>query len=126
MSANHHVAILGASTNPERYSYIALDLLKSHGYPVSPIHPSGKPVCDLPCFKHISDIEKPIDTLSIYVKPQILSSMLPDIIKAHPARAIFNPGTEDDVAMAALKDAGVRVVCACTIVLEKTGQFLSV
>jgi len=33
------VAVLGASNNPDRYSYQAIDLLAKHGHRVYPIHP---------------------------------------------------------------------------------------
>ena len=44
MSQNKTVVVLGASSNPERYSYKAIALLLEKGDHVIPIHPKEKEI----------------------------------------------------------------------------------
>ncbi|MGB9619557.1 MAG: CoA-binding protein, partial [Armatimonadota bacterium] len=56
-----NVAVLGASSNPDRYSYKAVEALSEAGYRVFPVHPSGRAVNGLMCYPRLRDIEEPLD-----------------------------------------------------------------
>lgn len=118
------VAVLGASDNPERYSHQAVLLLKEHGHRVLPIHPALESIAGLPVTKTLSDLPPgPVDTLTLYVGAARLPSMAEEIIRARPARVIFNPGTESPELQSALTAAGIPWQEACTLVLLRTNQF---
>jgi len=117
------VAILGASRNPERYSYKALAMLRSHGYKVVPVHPTLKEIEGVQVRNSLSEIEGRIHTLTLYVGPRHIGGEIDAIIKLNPERVIFNPGTESEELKAALDSAGIPYIDACTLVLLSTGQF---
>jgi predicted CoA-binding protein len=117
------VAVLGASPNPERYSHMAVTLLKSMGFPVIPIHPTAPEINGVPAVKSLADIRQVVHTLSLYVGPKRLPSFLEDIVRLHPQRVIFNPGTESPEATDVLGRAGIECVEGCTLVMLKTAQF---
>jgi predicted CoA-binding protein len=117
------VAVLGASPNPERYSHMAVTLLKSVGFPVIPIHPTAAEINGVPAVKSLADIRQEVHTLSLYVGPKRLPSFLEDIVRLHPQRVIFNPGTESAEATDVLGRAGIECVEGCTLVMLKTAQF---
>ncbi len=117
------VAILGASRNPERYSYKALTMLRSHGYKVVPVHPTLKEIEGVPVHNSLSQIEGRIHTLTLYVGPRHIGSEIDAIVKLNPERVIFNPGTESQKLKEALDSAGIPYMEACTLVLLSTGQF---
>ncbi|GKT23207.1 hypothetical protein ADUPG1_012355 [Aduncisulcus paluster] len=122
----HTVAILGASDNISRYSYMAVDLLSKaeEGYHVIPINPAKKVICGLQSVATLDDVSEKIDTLSVYVKPSISTHISDQILRSHPSRVIFNPGTENPSLMEKLSADGVKVIEACTLVLQKSKQFL--
>jgi len=120
---NSDVAVLGASTNEERYSFKAVRMLKEHGHSPIPVHPAGHTVDDVPGLKSLSEIPKPVDTLTVYVNPKISDSQYEDILKLKPRRVVFNPGAENDPLAKKLETAGIEVVSACTLVMLQTGQF---
>lgn len=123
MTTKQTVAVLGASTNPERYSNKAVRLLREHGHQVIPVNPAQDLIEGLPATHALGDIREPVDTLTLYMAPKHLVALADRIVALKPGRVIFNPGTEDPALQARLDDAGIRWEEACTLVLLRTGQF---
>lgn len=120
---NQTVVVLGASPKPERYSNKAVALLKEHGYEVIPVNPSGVGIHGLSTVKSLADIQVTAGTLTMYVSPEVSSGQKDAILQLAPERVIFNPGSENSELEAALKDNGIKIVHACTLVMLKMGQF---
>ncbi|MGJ8695343.1 MAG: CoA-binding protein [Verrucomicrobiaceae bacterium] len=118
-----NVAILGASPKPERYAHKAQLLLTEHQHTVLPISPTGAEILGIPGYQSISDITEPIDTLTLYLGPDRLAPLIPEIIRAKPQRIIFNPGTESPEAQTAFQQAGIKTENACTLVLLHSRAF---
>ena len=118
-----NVAILGASQKTERYSYKALQMLTEHDHSVYPVHPTLKEIEGHKVFSSLGEITDKIDTLTVYVSPKWIKDTIPSIVELKPGRVILNPGTESEDLKAALTDAGIPFLEACTLVLLRTGQF---
>jgi predicted CoA-binding protein len=120
------VAVLGASSDTNRYSYKAIQMLKEYGHIPVPIHPRETEVLG---YKVVPDIRtlvkqgKKIDTLTMYVNPALSTKYQQDIIDLKPKRVIFNPGSENPGLEKALAENGILVEDACTLVLLRTNQF---
>ncbi len=120
-----NVAVLGASDNPERYSYKALKMLTEHGYNAIPVHPVLDEIEGIKVVKSLGDIRENVYTLTVYVGPARISPLVEEIVKLKPERVILNPGTESEELKAALDKASIPYIEACTLVLLRTGQFES-
>ena len=59
----------------------------------------------------------------MYVGAKISTGLHDAILKLNPERVIFNPGTENPELESALKNNGIEIIHACTLVLLKTEQF---
>lgn len=117
------VAVLGASNKRERYSNKAVRRLLEHGHEVLPVNPGIQEIEGLSVFKGIESLPKDIDTLTVYVHPQLSSELEEKMILLAPRRIIFNPGTENPELQRKLEEKGILVQDACTLVLLSTGQF---
>jgi predicted CoA-binding protein len=117
------VVILGASINPDRYSYKTQLALMEKGHTPVPVNPRYDQIDGIQCYPELKSLERNIDTITIYVKPAILRSMTEDIVHLRPRRVIFNPGAECQEVSARLESAGIKVQNACTLVLLNTSQF---
>lgn len=117
------VAILGASQKSERYSNKAFHMLKEYGHTPLPISPSLKELEGVKVFANVAEIKVSVDTLTMYVGAAISSAMENEILRLHPKRVIFNPGSENPELEAKLENVGIEVERACTLVLLRTGQF---
>ena len=118
-----NVAILGASNDPERYSYKAVVRLKEAGHNVLPVHPKLTSIEGIPVFASLSKISVPVDTLTLYVSPEISSKLASEIFSVQPKRIIFNPGAENREFVAKAEAQGIEVQEACTLVMLGTGQY---
>ena len=116
------VAILGASTDPERYSYKALKKLLESGHEPLLVSPKYDEIEGHKVYKTLEDLPS-FDTLTVYVNPQISSNLKESIVSLKPKRVIFNPGSENSELQKELKDSGFEVIEACTLVLLSTDQF---
>ena len=122
-SQTERVVIIGASDNPERYSHQAQLLLRQHGHEVVPVHPKLAEIEGVPVMADVNAISGPVDTVTLYVGPQISLTLKDKLIALKPRRVIFNPGTENAALVEALIAAGISCEEACTLVLLRTGQF---
>jgi predicted CoA-binding protein len=114
--------ILGASDNPARYSYLALNRLKNHGHPIVAIGRKEAVVAGVPIHDETLD-EKDVDTVTLYLNPDHQKMYYDYILSLHPKRIIFNPGTENDELASLAARNGIKTMEACTLVMLATGQY---
>ncbi|HKO80471.1 MAG TPA: CoA-binding protein [Chitinophagaceae bacterium] len=122
MNKEKKTLVLGASDNPARYSYLAIQRLRSHGHPVVGIGRKNTKVADVNIEKEkvpVSDV----DTVTLYLNPTHQQEYYDYIISLHPKRIIFNPGTENDKLVELAKEKNIQTQEACTLVLLSTGQY---
>ncbi len=117
------VAILGASKNLDRYANKAQKFLVEKGHNIVLINPKYDMVDGVKCYPNLASYTQNIDTITVYVRPSILSTLVQDILQASPYRVILNPGAQDGNVKDQLEAAGIEVVLACTLVLLRTSQF---
>jgi len=122
MGNSKKTVILGASDNPSRYSYLALNRLKSHGHPIVAIGRKEAMVSGVPIQK-TTPPEKDVDTITLYLNPQHQKMYYDYIVSLNPKRIIFNPGTENDELATLAKRNGIKTMEACTLVMLSTGQY---
>jgi uncharacterized protein len=123
MRAAETVAILGASSDPERYAFKAQRLLKEQGHRVIPVSAKEATIDGDATVAELRAIKGAVDTLTVYVRPAISSRYREQIEALKPRRVIFNPGTENEELAAALRAAGIETEDACTLVMLRTGHF---
>jgi predicted CoA-binding protein len=114
--------VLGASDNPARYSFLAINRLREHQHPVIAIGKKSTVVADVAIQmdpKPIADL----DTVTMYLNPENQKNYYDYIISQHPRRVIFNPGAENPEFEKILSQEGIQPVEACTLVLLGTGQY---
>jgi uncharacterized protein len=122
MMSSKKTLVLGASANPARYSYLAINKLRTHNHPVIAIGKKNAMVADI----SIQDFTAPIldlDTVTLYLNANNQKSYYDYIISQHPRRVIFNPGAENPEFEKTLSAKGIQTMEACTLVLLSTGQF---
>lgn len=114
--------IIGASSNPERYSYKAAERLLAHGYEIEMIGKRADVIFDRAIDTEKKDFED-IDTVTLYISDKFQPEYYDYIISLNPRRVIFNPGTENPEFEELLIQNDIHVEEACTLVLLGTGQY---
>ena len=114
--------VLGASDNPSRYSYLAVQRLRSHGHPVVAVGRKLSQVADVTIEKDKKPFDN-IDTVTLYLNPQHQQEYYDYIFSLQPNRIIFNPGAENDELAGLAKEKGIKTMEACTLVMLSTNQY---
>jgi predicted CoA-binding protein len=114
--------VLGASDNPQRYSYLAVNRLRSIGHPVVAIGKKAAKLGDTPIDTEKKDFPD-IDTITLYLNARTQEQYYDYILSLHPKRIIFNPGAENPELERLASANGIEPMHACTLVLLSTGQY---
>ncbi|HVT83868.1 MAG TPA: CoA-binding protein [Chitinophagaceae bacterium] len=122
MNEKKKTLVLGASDNPSRYSFLAVNRLRNHGHPVIAIGKKKTQVADVPITNEKISADD-VDTVTLYLNPMHQQQYYDYILSLKPKRIIFNPGAENDELYDLAKKNGIQPVEACTLVLLNTGQY---
>jgi predicted CoA-binding protein len=120
----HHkkTLVLGATPDKSRYANLAANRLVQHGHSIVNVGLKPGEVAGVPIEKPEA-IHTDIDTLTLYVGPQHQPELYDYILKTHPKRIIFNPGTENEELERMAEEKGIETENACTLVLLSIGQY---
>lgn len=114
--------VLGASHKPDRYSNLAVNMLKEYGHEFVAVGRRAREVEDWQIVEgkpHLDDI----DTVTLYLNPLNQREYYDYILSLKPRRVIFNPGTENPELIQRLKEANIEPVSACTLVMLRAGLY---
>lgn len=114
--SNKPTVVIGASPHHERYSYITTISLQKHGHEVYPVGIREGKIgeTDIITSKHFI---ANIDTVTLYIRPEMQEEWIDYIYSLNPKRVIFNPGTENPEFEQHLRNNGIEALEACTLVL---------
>ena len=119
---NKKTLVLGASTNPDRYAYLAITKLVEKGHSVLAIGQNAGEVAGVKIQTKAIPL-KNIDTITLYLNPTRQRDYYNYIVAARPKRVIFNPGTENPELYQLLTLNNIKAEQACTLVLLTTNQY---
>ncbi len=122
MSTPKLTVVIGASENPQRYSFLAVNRLRANGHPVVAIGKRAGRIGDTAITKEHPAITG-VDTVTLYLNPTLQPEYYDYILRLKPKRIIFNPGTENTELIGLARQNGIEPKEACTLVMLSTGQF---
>jgi predicted CoA-binding protein len=110
------VAIIGASTDRNKFGNKAVRAFQQQGFTVYPVNPNEPQIEGIPAYKSIRDVPVRPQMISVYVPPPVLLKLLSDIAAKGCDELWLNPGTESDEVLAEAQRLGLNVIRACSIV----------
>jgi predicted CoA-binding protein len=119
---NKKTLILGASSNPGRYSYLALKKLNANKHSVVAVGNRKGNVDGIAIDTEQKPVED-IDTITLYLNANNQKQYYDYILSLQPKRIIFNPGAENEELSALASKNNIKTMEACTLVLLSTGQY---
>jgi len=122
-SEHKKTVVIGASSNPSRYSNTAIHQLLGIEVPVVAIGSKNDMVGPIEILTGFPEIED-VHTVTMYVGPRNQPQYY-DYILNHlkPQRIIFNPGTENsELSDLAIKN-NIKVLNNCTLIMISNGSF---
>jgi predicted CoA-binding protein len=108
------IAIVGATNNPARPSYIVTKYLKERGFDVVPVNPrlAGHDVLGLPAYASLADVPRPIDMVEIFRNSASAGPVTDEALALDPLPKVIwmQLSVRDDEAAARAEAKGVTVI----------------
>src|SRR5262249_19619718 len=118
LSAASTIAVVGASSNPERRSNGIMRKLKSVGYRVIPVNPNETEVLGERAYASLLDIPEPIDIVDVFRRPEYTPAIADDAVKVGAKALWLQSGVSNEDAAARAEAGGLTVVMdACIAVM---------
>jgi len=108
------LALVGASANPARPSFIVLKYLTERGYKVIPVNPglTGQKICGQEVVASLKDINEPLDMVEIFRNSEAAGPIVDEALALVPKPKVIwmQLSVRNDAAAARAEAQGVRVV----------------
>ena len=104
------VAIVGASSDPERPSFRVLRYLSEHGYKVIPVNPNEHEILGMTCYPNLGSIPEKVEVVDIFRKSEAVMPIVEEAIKIGAKAVWMQEGVINEEAAAKAGDAGLLVV----------------
>jgi uncharacterized protein len=109
------VAVIGASSDRQKFGNKALRALRDRGYTVIPINPKEPEVEGETSYGSVLDVPASIDMATFYVSPTVGVKILDEVAKKGIAEVWFNPGADSPLIVERARALGLKTVVACSI-----------
>ena len=110
------VAIVGASSNREKFGNKSLRAHVQQGFDVYPVNPKGGEIEGLKAYSSLADIPVDLDRISMYLPPSVGVAMIEEIAAKGCGEVWLNPGSESREFEDRAAELGLKVVRDCSIV----------
>ncbi len=110
------VAILGASADRSKFGNKAVRAFQQRGYTVYPVNAKETTIEGLQAYPSIAALPVRPQMVSVYLPPQVVLKLLPEIAAKGCDELWLNPGTESEEVLAEAARLGLNVIQACSIV----------
>ncbi|HEY7292878.1 MAG TPA: CoA-binding protein [Vicinamibacterales bacterium] len=104
------IAIVGASSNPEKASHGIMQKLQRAGYHVIPVNPKEPEVLGERSYASLADIPERVDIVDVFRRSEDTPSIADEAIKIGAKALWLQTGIANEDAAARAKAAGLTVV----------------
>jgi len=114
-------AVVGATTNADKYGYRVLKDLAGAGFNVIGVNPKYTGIDGTPVYPTVADIPEKPDVLSVVVPPEVGLTILDEAKAAGISKLWFQPGAESQAIRDKAKALGLDIVTdgSCIMVERK-------
>ncbi len=110
------IAVLGASSNRNKFGNKCVRAYAHAGYQVFPINPTEKEIEGFPAFAKLADVPQSLDRISVYLPPPVTLDYLEEIEAAKAGEVWLNPGAYDTKVLEKARSLGIPIRPGCSIV----------
>jgi predicted CoA-binding protein len=106
------IAMVGASSDPTKFSYGVLRVLHETGYDMIPVNPmeAGNEIRGLTCYESLSAIDRPVDMVQIFRSSEAAYEVVEEAIRIGAKVVWMQIGVRNDEAARLAEAAGLKVV----------------
>jgi hypothetical protein len=106
------IAMVGASSDPTKFSYGVLRVLHETGYDMVPVNPqeAGKEIRGLPVYESLASIDRPVDMVQVFRTSEAALDVTKEAIAIGAKVIWMQIGVRNDEAARLAEEAGLKVV----------------
>lgn len=104
------IAMVGASSRPDKPSHGIMKLLQSSGYKVIPVNPNEESVLGEKAYASLLDIPEPVDIVNVFRRPEATPPIADEAVKIGAKTLWLQLGIANDDAAARAHAGGLKVV----------------
>ena len=106
------IAMVGASSDPTKFSYGVLRVLHETGYDMIPVNPRevGNEIRGLPVYESLASIDRPVDMVEVFRTSEAAYGVTEEAIEIGAKVVWMQIGVRNDEAAALAEAAGLKVV----------------
>ncbi len=119
--ASPQFAVVGASSNRDKYGNKVLRCYQQKDYPVIPVHPSEQQIEGLDCVASVADLPEGVASLSVITPPQITEKVVEQAAAGGVRNIWMQPGAESPAAVRFCEEQGLNVIADGSCVLVVLG-----
>jgi len=113
------IAMVGASSNPERTSHGIMKKLQSVGYRVIPVNPNETEILGEKCYDTLQDIPVKIDLVNVFRKAETTVPIASEAINIHAKSLWLQLGIINEETAAIAKQGGlIMIMDSCIAVMH--------
>ena len=109
------VAVVGASSDRNKFGNKALRAFKAEGHTVIPINPNEREVEGMKTYPSVLAVPEAIDMATVYVQPDVAMRLLDEFEQKGIPEVWINPGAETDEMMDTARERKTKLIFACSI-----------
>lgn len=109
-------AVVGASTNKDKFGYKLYKKLKDHGYQVYPVNPGYDTIDGDKCYHSLSDLPETPDVIDMVVNPRIGMGIVEEAARLGINYIWLQPGTHNEDIVKSIEEKGMKYVKDCVLV----------
>src|SRR5262245_45083561 len=110
------VAVVGASSDRNKFGNKALRAFLAEGHTVIPINPNEREVEGMRTYPSVLDVPGATDMATVYVQPEVGTRLLAEFQQKNIPEIWINPGAESDELVAEARRLKLGIIQACSIV----------
>jgi predicted CoA-binding protein len=114
-------AVVGASTNREKYGNKVLRCYVQNGRPVYPINPRAPAVENLKTFPDLASLPEPVHGISVITPPAVTEKIVEEAARAGIGHVWMQPGAESPAAIERAEALGLNVIGGDACILVALG-----
>lgn len=115
-----HYAVVGVSSNTNKYGYIVFKDLLAAGYKVYGVNPRGENILGQKIYKSLDEINHKIDVAIFVVPSAVTLSILPSLKNLNIKNIWLQPGAESDEIIAYCQKNNINYTANSCIMIERS------
>ena len=104
------IAVVGASSLPEKPSHWVSEYMIEQGYRVIPVNPDETEVFGVPCYPDLASVPEPVEFVNVFRRPQYCADVVRDAIAAGAKAVWLQQGIVSEEARQLAEEAGITFV----------------